>query len=322
MRIRHGVRKILLTCDEAEALKDDSENGMTKLGEYSRQVKDMLDELKASKDVENVRKGISFIKTKGQKLVKQTEEKLRIEKLEKERKEKAEAEAAAEAERIKAAQEAREKKIAEEKQAISDKFESENVQKLLSLLDWKAAIRQLEATKEQMETPEGRLAANLQIRKVRDMETMQQVFILNMVGHTFRVNKKDASTIRNFIVSEVDDKMIVLLAPDRKTPRKLTWKKFYQNYHGNLNELIIKYIEKGKGQYRAEAKGAKMGLLKWSDAMMGAALTMKIICSDGAAAAIRADSIVKEAVKQFPDCKKTATEMFPDIEFTEASEEE
>jgi len=282
----------------------------------------MLDELRASKDVENVSKNITFIKSKGQKVLKQTEEKLRIEKLEADRKAKAEAEAAAEAARQKAAADARQKLVDAEKSKILEAFQSDNVQKLISLLDWKTAIRQLETVKSEFSTPEGQLAANVQIRKIRDMELVQNIFILNVKGHTFRVNKKDSSTIRNFTVTEVDDKTIQMLGPDRKTVKKLTWRKFYQGYHGNLNELIIKYVEKGKGQYRAEPKGAKMGFSKWSDAMMGAALTMQLICSDDASAAVRAEAILKQAVSKFEDCRRIVVEMFPDIKFDEASAEE
>ena len=60
---------------------------------------------------------------------------------------------------------------------------------------------------------------------------------------------------------------------------KMTWVKFYQQYHGNLNELIIRFIEKGKDSSKLK-DGKRLSLQPWADAMMGAALTMQIICGD------------------------------------------
>ena len=81
IRIRHSVRKLLAKGSEAEALKDETRENMDKLAELSRTLVDMLDQIKASKDVENVRKGITYIKSRGEKTVEQTVKRLRIEKL-------------------------------------------------------------------------------------------------------------------------------------------------------------------------------------------------------------------------------------------------
>ena len=90
VRIRHAVRQIVKKGAEADAYSAADRASMEKLAELSRVLVDMLDQVKASKDVENVRKGITFIKSKGESTVASTEKRLRIEKLEAERKAKAE----------------------------------------------------------------------------------------------------------------------------------------------------------------------------------------------------------------------------------------
>ena len=84
---------------EANALTEETMEVVNKLAELSRSLVEMLEQVKGSKDVENVRKGISFIKSKGESTIQQTTRRLRIEKLEADRKAKAEASAAAEKER-------------------------------------------------------------------------------------------------------------------------------------------------------------------------------------------------------------------------------
>ena len=60
---------------------------------------------------------------------------------------------------------------------------------------------------------------------------------------------------------------------------------------------------------------------EWADAMTGAALTMQLVCGEVNGAMERAEVLVKEVVKQFPDYQKTAHDIFPEIKFEEAAEE-
>ncbi len=51
-------------------------------------------------------------------------------------------------------------------------------------------------------------------------------------------------------------------------------------------------------------------------------MTMRLVWSEVNGATERADKIVKTVVSQFPDYEKTAKEIFPDMTFDEAKEEE
>ena len=164
VRIRHAVRQIVKRSAEGDACAEKTEANARALGKLSVALAEMLDQVKTSKDVENVRKGITYIKTRGEKLVEQTEKRLRIEKLEADRKAKAEAAAAAEKERQEKLAAERKALIEEEVQAAAEKFETVAAQGSLRQLDWKNALRQLETVKADLKTPEGQHAADIQMR--------------------------------------------------------------------------------------------------------------------------------------------------------------
>jgi hypothetical protein len=309
VRIRHAVRQLVKKGAEGDGIAEVSEENARVLGKLSVELAEALDTIKTSKDVENVRKGITYIKTRGEKLVEQTTKRLRIEKLESDRKAKAEAAAAAEKER-------QEKKAAEhqaqvdaETKTATDKFDTLVAQGVLRQMDWKNALRQLEAVKAELKTPEGVHAADIQIRKVNDMKKMQDVFVKSVKDHVFKGKLKGAK------VASVSEKELNL---DRgKSKARIPWHKFYKSYPGNLNELINQYIVRG----RENAK-PKLNLKDWADAMTGAALTMQLVCSEVNGAVEKGEQLAKAAVKDFPSYARTAKEIFPDIEFPAATEEE
>ena len=147
------------------------------------------------------------------------------------------------------------------------------------------------------------------------MATVQEVFIANCKGYKFMKSK-----LAGYKIADISEKEISLIKPDGKTPMKMTWVKFYQQYHGNLNELIVRFIEKGKDTSKLK-DGKRLNLQSWAEAMMGAALTMQIICNDDPTAAGRAEQIAKNAVKAYPDYLKHAQAIFPDITFDAAAVE-
>ncbi len=312
VRIRHAIRQVLKKASEADEIKDQTRDAMEKLAELSRTLVEQFEQIKVSKDVENVRKGITFIKSKGEKTVEQTVKRLRIEKLEAERKAKAEAAAAAEKERLEKLEAEKKAKIEEERAAIKNKFENIVSQGCLRQLDWKSALRQLETTKSEFTTPEGQLAADIEIRKVNDMKKVQELFIKGLKGYVFRGKLKGAK------VESVNEKEISLVRADGKKKMKISWQKFYKDYPGNLNELINLFIV----HTRQPNSKHRLSLREWADAMTGAALTMKLVCSEVNGAIERAETLVKETVKEFPDYQKTAHEFFPEITFEESTTEE
>ena len=311
VRIRHSVRKLQAKSLEAEDLKSETKEDMDKLADLSRTLVDMLDQIKTSKDVENVRKGITYIKSRGEKTVEQTVKRLRLEKLEAERKAKAEAAAAAEKARLEKLAEERKAKVEEETAGAKAKFDAIVAQGCVRQLDWKSALRLLGTAKSEMTTPEGQLACDLEIRKINDMKRVHDIFIKNLGGHVFK------GKLNKCKVASVDEKEINLLKADEKSKLKISWQKFYKDYPGNLNEIINAYIFNSRN---TSAK-VRLSLREWADAMTGAALTMQLVCGEVNGAMERSEVLVKEVVKNFPEYQKTAQEIFPDIKFEETTEE-
>ena len=169
--------------------------------------------------------------------------------------------------------------------------------------------------KDEFKYSESQIYADVFIQKVKMMATVQEVFIANCKDYKFAKSK-----LARFKIANITEKEISLIKPDGKTPMKMTWVKFYQQFHGNLNELIVKFIEKGKNVSKL-ADGKRLSLQPWADAMMGAALTMQIICGDDPTAPARAEQIAKNAVKELPDYLNRAKAVFPDMQFDAVPEE-
>ena len=308
IRIRHSVRKILAKGAEAEALKDETRENMNALAELSRTLVDMLDQVKTSKDVENVRKGITYIKSRGEKTVEQTVKRLRIEKLEADRKAKKEAAEAAEKERLEKQAEEKKAKVEEETAAVQAKFDAIVAQGCIRQLDWKSALRQLENTKAEMTTPEGQLACDLEIRKVNDMKKVQDILIKNMRNFTFRKNK---SKLKGAKVISINEKEIQLERGKEKL--KLTWQKFFTGHFSNLIETFNQFIFNGR-------KNAGLSQRDVAEAMTGGALLLNIICAEEASTPNLAEKMAKESVVQFPEYLQTAQKIFPEIKFDSTEE--
>lgn len=305
VRIRQGVTEVIKICDSAETITGNDRKAMEQLSEISRDVVAKFETLKSSPDVDNVKKGIGFINSKGEKTIKQTVDRLRKDKFEADNKARKEAEQADREAKRKAAEEARAAKMEEEIQAIKAKFEALVAQGVFRQLDWKSAERQLNQVKAEFTTAEAELAAKDEMRKVNAMKSVQDIFIKNAKGYTFRKSKLKGMTVKT-----ISDRDIVLTKADG-TPMKLTWIKFYQNYPGNLNELIIEYVMGGRENCKP-----RLSKLQWADAMCGAALTMRLICPDVPGAAQRCEELANKTVQDFPDYEKNARMMFPDITFT------
>lgn len=312
VRIRHSVRKLLKKGEEANDIKGETREAMDKLAELSRVLVDMFDRIKASKDVENVKSGIGHIKNRGEKTVEQTVKRLRIQKLEEERKKKAEAEAAAEVARKKKMEEERKATVEKETASAKDKFAAIVDQGCFRQLDWKSALRMLNSLKAGMTTPEGQIAADLEIRKVNDMKMVHDIFIKHLKGYAFR------GRLRNTVVDDVNEKELVIYRKASKEKQKIPWQKFYRDYPGNLNEIINAFIVNAR---LPSARHKITSPLEWANAMSGAALTMKLVCSEVNGALERAETLVKATVREFPDYEKTAKEIFPDVKFEDAAEE-
>lgn len=319
IRIQTAVRKIVAECGKADAITGETKESRDALAGLSQKVRDMYEAARGSKDVEFVRKNIPYVHNRGEKLLKNTRKDLRIQQIQKERDDEAAAQAAAESARQKQKEEARKAKIDGETQSIREKFDAIAAAGTFKLLDWPHALRQLNGLKSTFTTAESSLAAEVEIRKVNAMKSVQEVLIQNMVGYKFRSGIK-ALNLRGCTVKSANKDEIALVRADGATPMKLTWRKFYKDCPNNLSELINKFIEKGRNT--STYNTGKLALKPWSEAMFGAALTMRLICSEAPGAIERSKEVVEEAVRQFPESLKLAQAMFPDLSLEETSSEE
>ena len=314
IRIRHKITELVAKIDEFKVEGDD-EATMKKAAEFSQAAKDEFDQIKASDDVTTIQKSVAFIKSKGANTVKQTADRILLATREMERRLKQ----IEELENARKLQDEAERKkqetIAADNEKIKEKFDALVTAGVFKQLDWKSAIRQLTVAKDEFKYSESQIYADVFIQKVNMMATVQEVFIANCKDYQFAKSK-----LARFKIANITEKEISLIKPDGKTPMKMTWVKFYQQYHGNLNELIVKFIEKGKNVCKLK-DGKRLSLQPWADAMMGAALTMQIICGDDATAPARAEQIAKNAVKDLPDYLNRAKAIFPDMQFDAVPEE-
>ena len=312
IRIRKSVGDIVKKSAEANAFSEPSRENMEKLGEISRSLVEMFEQVKSSKDVETVRKGISYIKSKGEKTVEQTVKRLRIEKLEADRK--AKAEAAAEAEKARQEKLAEERKalVEEEVKAAQDKFDMISAQGCFRQQDWKTALRLLENLRSDCKTAEGQLAVDLQVRKVNSMAKLYDIFIKNLPEHkgtpAFVFQK---AKLKGSKVVSVNDREMQLERGKKRT--KITWQKFHRENYANLLELMNRYAFNGR-------RNAGLSQRDVAEALTGGALVLQLVCGEEGTAIERSETLAKAAVKEFPDYLKTAQAIFPEIKFEETEE--
>ena len=301
--VTSGVQEIVEKAKGAGAITGRTKDDAQKLTDVANEIVEKFTQIKTSKDVESIRKARKFIDDKGKKTLDEAIRQMKLEKLKAERQAAAEAAAEAEKERLRQLADAKKARIEEETAAIKAKFEAVSAQGCFRQLDWKSAFRQLETMKSEFKTAEGQLAADVEIHKVRSMKAVQDVFLAGLKGHVFR--NKPLKGARVVSTTEVE---ITYVKPD-KAIVKMRWPKFYKECPNNLNEIINAYIVNA----RLPTAEHKLNLREWADAMMGSALTMRLICSDVVGANERAQELVKEIVKQFPEYQKTVQEIFPDV---------
>ena len=310
--LHHRIDKLIEKIHNANFPGQD-EATLDKYSDFSREIVSEYDAIKSSEEYSKLQKSESYIKDRGGRTITETVKRLRTERLEEERRLKKIKEAEDEKKRLEEMAQRKAEKIKEETAAIKDKFEALATAGVFRQLDWKGAKRQLNALKGDFETAEGAVAADLVIRKVAAMELVQEILKRNLKDFKFERGK----ALRGMKVIEVDDREMRILKKDGKSTMKMNWPKFYRECHGNLNELFNTFIVRGRRNGTP-----KLRPKDWSEAMMGAALTMRIICSDDPAASVRGEQIAKEAVRQFEVYRSLATEFFPDIDFSDVKPEE
>ena len=291
------AKKLIADCDAAFAKKETTEANLKVLGDSSLALKDRFDQMKVLPNVDKLRTGARFIKDKGKHIIADVNKALKaignaaeIEKKNKEREE--------EEKRRREALKRQHKALVEaETSGITKKFDEIVARGCIRQLDWNTATRLLKSESESYKTTEGQFAAELQIDKVKRMQKTHEVFIKNLNGYVFRGKLKGAKVVK------VDDKDIHLQKSDKK-PMRISWLKFYSDYPGNLNEIINHFIVSGR-------KNCHLNQKDFTEAMSGAALTMRLVCPEVNGAAEKAEELAKTVAKEGDFYAKKMKELFP-----------
>lgn len=305
------AKDIINCCEEAASCTTNAQRkaALDKLSKMTSDIKTMYEELTGSKDVEEMRKGMSFIKSKGRSTIRKISNSLKTIKLEEDRRIARENAAKAEKERAEKLAAERAALVQSECSKIKERFESIVAQGCFRQLDWASAYRMLKDTSSSFKTPEGELAAKMAVQAVDMMKSVQDIFIKHAKGHTFKGALKGSKIV------DINEKDIMVLKPNGKQKQRIQWQKFYLEYPGNLNELINHYIVRGR-------KNSNLTLRGWADSMLGASLTMKLVCTEVNGAMMRAEQLAKEVLLAYPEYKNAIELIFPGIKVEESADEE
>ena len=309
--LRHGIseKSAIPPPDKRNQATFDSYNGA------QVSLNEEFNAIKHSKDVnEHLAKIRDLLSSRGKKAVKdckETVKRIKEKKAQKALEEEAERRRKDEAERLEAERLARiEKEVAQAKDLYATFLSNGYIRQL----DWRGCTNALLKARIEMKSGEGRLQADKEIQKICMMASVQDIIMRNLRGWTFKMGEgKDSKVppIRNLTVTDVNERRIVM--QDKKgKPREITWMKFYNDYHSNFGNLINTFIRNGNKNGEP-----KLSLRDRVNAMIGASLTLHIICSDDESSASFAYGLAKDALKAFPSYKETIQEIFPDLDFSD-----
>ena len=309
IRLRLDVQALVKKIDDYKVGGSDK-GALDAVAAFSNEAKAAYEALRNNADYDKAKNALGVIDTKGTKTVTDAAERLNAAKRREARDAAAAAAAAAEDERQKALEQIKRDTIKRDNETVQKKFDSLVETGVFRQLNWSGAISQLRNVSDEFKYAESQTFAECLVKRVQMMATVQEVFILNCKDYKFTRSKLAGCT-----VTEINEKEIRLLKADgSKTPMRLNWATFYKDYHGNLNELVSRFIVRGKdtSSYR---DGKRLGLQPWADAMLGASLTIKLVCNDGNSAETRAEQIATEAVKAMPGYEKYVKDLFPNTDF-------
>ena len=314
IRIQHGMRAAIAACDKAKTVEGDSEEALRKLEAINNEAKDLYDQTKGLPSVEAVQKAKGYVNSRGPKLVEKVKRQMYEAKMRAAREAKKKAAEAEEAAKQKAEEEARKAAAADEVGRAKACFEG-LPERYFRSLDWKGALRALEFVEKDpvkpFTTAEGSLQIKTEQKKVAMMESVQTIMQRNLANYTF-----GRAELRGWVCRKATDSYLDIAKGDRT--RKLTWKKFYDEYPVNMSELINKFIRHGRENGRP-----RLTQRTQTEALLGAALTLRIICVNEPTAAKWGEQLAKEAVKGANSTYyfNLAKEFFPDIDFSEVAKE-
>lgn len=180
---------------------------------------------------------------------------------------------------------------------------------------WKEAERDFKALANSFKTPEGRhRVQDFELKKVYLMKFLQSIFIENMKangGYIFTSKVYKNKFFDKIVVSANESDFVLINKNKIGTTSKYSWQTIFTKYPLAMNELWKKYVLNGR-----ENGVKKLTLKDWSEAQLGFAMILKIVCPsvEGAEKVYR--QCAMDAVRKFPRYKTLAADIFPEIDFS------
>ena len=310
VRFSHKMQEIFRLADESLAMTADTQETMDRLKEINNRLVGLYEELKIGSDYQTINKHLDRIVENAPKIVvaakKDAGEKKRIAD-----QKKREEEEAARKKAKKEAELARQKALVDsERAAAAETFVSLTDNRVFEQLDWETALSDLENLRAKMKTAEGEIAVDEEIRKVNAMKAVQDIINRNS-KNGFRFKR---TSMKGWELTGSDKSALVFKRG--KENKRILWRTFYKKNYQQLSELILEYVCKGR-----RVGKPTLNLEQWAEAMSGAALTFRVICSEEASATENAEKLVKEVAKQFEDYRPQLKAMFPDVSLDADAEE-
>ena len=315
----HGnMLKLLDMAREAELLKGQDEATADKLVKLANDLVDAYNHLKGEKWMTDARRKLQGVDARARNFRDDAVKKIT---LAVERRARAEAERKAAEEKAAAAAAAAERQkalVEEEKQKAQAGFDE--IVRDLKRIAWERCTKHLARLKDSMKTREGKDAVEDQIKKVKFMEGVQKHFVKHAGKFVFKNSRGTVLAV----VTKVDNAALTIqkakyvkgkVEPDKE--KRVEWDRFYglkeKEHLGYMDQLITRLIVNGRDRTR-------IGLLEWSEHMLGAALTLKYLYGEKEGVDKVIPRLVKKAVKEFEPCRKWAVKWFPEIELEEPEE--
>lgn len=316
IRVQACIEKLLKHGEDVSKYGEDTKENVEALAKLSRELLDEFDGIKGMKCVEQTQRKAAILASRAPTLVQNADKLLKklADRAAKAAKAKAEAEAKEAA--AKAEAEEHKKQVDEEIATIQAKVD-ELMESRIKRMMWESAIKDLQRMKDDLKTLEAKEELRMQQTKFDAYKELHDCFIKKSKGLTFKfkgriwtVASADANSITFDVMRNVKGKDV------KDKPERFMWEKFYTAKQAGLfNKLLTSLVTKGRQTLRTP-------LLQWSQQMFGAAMTMQLFFGEVGGVAERVPQIVRQAVKEFPDCERYAKKFFPDIKVGEEAEEE
>jgi len=312
-KVKADCAALVADIDKASQVGTRNEAEMRRIAAATTEMRGRFDAIKGSKEIETIRKAHGIVGKRASNLVKETTIAVEHRVKQMARDEAKKRKEQEEAERRKQEEESRVAKIAEETAAVDEAYQSLIDKGNIRLLDWDGCRRVFKflETSGRITTGEGKVKLNSAVKRIDAMAYAQKILIDNSKGYTFVRRGR----MKGFTVVDADQKAIKT-ANKAGQQKDVNWVTFYKNDALSLDEIYTKYIKHGRTN-----ANPRLSMRQQTEAMLGFALTLSIVCAEDPKVPPYVDSIVKDAVKAMPTMGNVAKDMFPAIDLSEIAAE-